>query len=615
MEQLAELHFLRPLWLLGLLPCVLLFWGLWRKTRSHLGWSKMIDQELLPHLLVTTNTTSKRAPIQAILLWWVLIILALAGPSWEQIPQPVQRRQEALVLLLDLSPSMLTEDIKPSRLQRSKHKLRDLLKNRTEGTTGMIAFAGDAHVVSPLTDDVRTISNLVPALHPDMMPAAGSDAAAAVELAIELLQAAGMLEGQILLLTDGVNIKRRASIARLTAKTNYTLSVIGVGTEAGEPIVLTSGKLQKDRKGEIVIAKLDRDSLRALARANGGKYHDLSLTGIDLSVLDHSDLAATSTLDNSLRSTDTWHDAGYWLSMACLPLALFAFRRGWLLCLPLLFLIQIPRAEAQPFNWNDLWLSSDQQAARLLRQGKAEAAAGLFEDPEWSAAAHYRAQHYKQAQELYGASSSVNNLYNRGNAMARAGDLPGAIKAYEKALEQSPEFDDALFNKQLLEKLLKQQQNDQQNQSQNQSQNQNQNQEQNQQGQNDKPHKQQQGEGESNPQDQQQNEPSQRQEANSDPEDNPSPSQSKQDKQQQNSEKDQPLEQSPAEQEQADNNPPSQNASTQASSEEQEKDQATEAWLRQVPDDPAGLLRRKFKYESELRQKDLSNTGEFNDDW
>jgi Ca-activated chloride channel family protein len=264
--------------------------------------------------MLTGGTESKRpGPLLALGLAWLLASLAMAGPSWEKLPQPVQRKEDALVILLDLSLSMLAEDISPSRLVRSRQKLLDLLETRKEGTTALVAYAGDAHVVSPLTDDRRTIANLLPALDPQIMPIAGSEPGIAVEQAVNLLRDAGLQRGRILLVTDGV---READLNRISWQldgTAYRLSVLGVGTRDGSPIPLAGGYLKTD-DGDIVIPSLQREPLRQLAAENGGNYSDLSLDGSDLVRL--AKTANLETMEDDReggRSVDRWQDMGFWL--------------------------------------------------------------------------------------------------------------------------------------------------------------------------------------------------------------------------------------------------------------------------------------------------------------
>ncbi|MDH5298405.1 MAG: VWA domain-containing protein, partial [Desulfobulbaceae bacterium] len=185
---ITNFHFLRPLWLLAVLPGAGLFYALWRRHGQGGQWQKVIDAALLPFLMGRDLADNRsHRPLTALLAAWLLASVSLAGPTWEKLPQPVHKKQDALVLIQDLSLSLYAQDLAPDRLTRARHKLMDILAARTEGTTALIVYAGDAHVVCPLTDDTRTIAAMLPALSPELMPRYGSNIEEAVELALQLL--------------------------------------------------------------------------------------------------------------------------------------------------------------------------------------------------------------------------------------------------------------------------------------------------------------------------------------------------------------------------------------------------------------------------------------------
>ncbi|MEP4485161.1 MAG: VWA domain-containing protein [Halioglobus sp.] len=590
-ETLQQFHLMRPEWLWLLVPAALLALLLWRQHTRSGSWSDVIAPQLLPYLLGEQSGGKRTNLLPAILAAWSIAVVAAAGPSWERIPQPIHQKQDALVLVLDLSYSMKAADLAPSRIERARQKLLDLLTQRTEGQTGLIAFAGDAHIVTPLTDDNPTIANLLPALHPDMMPVPGSDAQSAVVLALELLQSAGIRRGQILLITDGVSQSKHSRIADLIDGSDATLAVLGVGTNVGAPIPLTNGGFLKDSAGTIVIPQLDAGSLGALAQRSGGRYESMTIADSDLErLLARSDIPGdddTLALD---RTADAWDDKGYYFILLLLPVALSLFRRGWLVCLlPLMFFGESQPAQAD--IWDDLWLTRDQQGQRALEAGDAEAASEVFNDPAWAGTAAYRGGAYDRAVEQFSTSEGADYAYNLGNSLARAGKIDEAIEAYRKSLEQAPDRVDAQENLALLEQLKEQQQNQEQENQDDNSDDQNEQQQDQQQ---------EQSSGENQQQDSdsdQQQEPSQ-----PPPEDESQPQDDQSQEQEQESEQEQDQQQEPTEQEQS-SEEEQQAEPAQLSPEEQEREQAMEQWLRRVPDDPSGLLREKFRYESRLRQQ------------
>ncbi len=614
--MIEHFHFLRPLWLLAIIPAALLTLYFWRQKSSAANWRGAINENLLNHLIEAGSSKVSRWPWLLLFVIWLVSAIAIAGPSWTKLPQPVHQRQDALVIVLDLSLSMLAQDVKPSRLIRARHKVLDILKQRNEGLSALIAYAGDAHIVSPLTDDNPTIANLVPALAPDMMPAYGSDPIAALQLARQLFKNAGVNNGRILLITDNITTGDVDDISNSLRHAGFELSILGIGTTDGAPIPAKQGFL-KDNSGNIIVPKLNRPPLEQLAKLNDGRYTDVSLNDNDIQFLLPvlpTELDETTVLTE--REFDQWYDRGPLLTLLLLPLALVAFRRGWLLALPFFMIINPPSAQA--LEWQDLWQRPDQQASKVLEQGDPKTAATLFQNQQWQGTANYQAGDFESAVNNFSQTDTADAHYNRGNALAKAGKLDDAIAAYDKALQQQPDMEDAQFNKQLLEQLKQQQQQqqdqqsneqgseqdseqqdseqnnaEQQNSDQNSSEQQNQQQQDSEQQNNNQASKNQGDESEQSPDTQnQQTEQEQSEQEQSEQE------QSQQEKQQQQAAQQQEKEQQEEQSEQ-------QATATQAEADplSEQKKQAMEQWLRQIPDDPSGLLRRKFNYEHRLRQQ------------
>ena len=602
-------HWMRPEWLWSLLPAAVLALLLWRLRSRSGSWSQVIAPELLPFLV--GRDTASRGPnlLPFILLGWILAALAAAGPSWQKLPQPVHQKQDALVLVLDLSYSMMSGDLAPSRLERTRQKLLDLLAARREGQTGLIAYAGDAHIVTPLTDDTATIANLLPALAPGMMPVPGSNPVAAVEQAVQLLRSAGVRAGRVLLVTDGISAKDGNAIVRALGNGGASLSVMGVGTASGAPIPLPRGGFLKDRDGTIVMPTLDEQPLRELAAAAGGRYMPLQIDNKDLdSLLAESPLPGrepTLALD---RTADAWEDQGYLLILPLLPLALALFRRGWILgLLPLLFFAQPQPAAA--FGWEDLWRTPDQQGQRTLQQGDSKRAAELFENPAWAGTAAYQGGEYEAAAKAFAQADDADAWYNRGNALARAGQLDPAIEAYKESLQRAPDREDARENLALLEQLKQQEQ--QQNQQQQQSQDQQQDQQQQSQDQQEQEQQQQNRQQQNQEQQQQEQQQGQGQQEK-DQEQQQDQAHQQEEQEQQKAGQEEAQQQRAAEQEDSQDEAAKEDMQQAAADPQaQERDQAMEQWLRRVPDDPSGLLREKFRYESYQRQQ--QGTGSEND--
>jgi Ca-activated chloride channel family protein len=334
MEILSTFHFLRPWWLILLPFWLLLSLLLWRQRRSSDGWSALCDPVLLNYLVgeATRRQRSKLA-LAGLIIGGVAAVIALAGPAWKQLPQPVFRAQSALIVLLDLSQSMLAEDLHPSRLIRAKQKLQDILKVRNEGQTGLIVFAGSAFDVVPLTTDSKAIVAMLEALEPSMMPAQGSRASSAIERAVAMLKRGMIQHGSVVLLTDGVDADA-VSAAEKLVQAGHQLSVLGIGTDTGAPIPSQSGDggFVKDSLGNIVIPRLKVSELRALADAGNGIYQLVRFDDLDVKSLPGLIPAQGEKTKLEDLLTDQWREEGPWLVLLfLLPLLSLIFRRGVLI--------------------------------------------------------------------------------------------------------------------------------------------------------------------------------------------------------------------------------------------------------------------------------------------
>lgn len=547
------MHFIRPLWL-AVLPLAVIIPLLWRHLRRPSGdWSKVCDQHLLRWLSVGNAAArpSRFGPWLAGLVWLIAAV-ALAGPSWQKLPDRSFASKDARVLVLDLSLSMLAEDLKPNRLIQARFRLSDMLDETLEGQTGLVSYAGDAYVVSPLTSDTNTIRNMLPALRPDVIPVSGSRPDRGLEMAAELLKRSGMAAGEILLIADSGS-SAAAGVARKLAKQGIYTSVLAVGTVAGAPIPSGEGFVS-DKNGSIVVARLERDALQSVARAGGGKYSELTAGSNAISPWAAVEGSEFARQDDALG--ERWKDAGPWFLLALLPLVAFSFRRGLLFILPLLILpAMLISTNARAGLWEDLWASKDQQAQKALQQDRAADAAALAQDPAIAGEALYRSGEFAAAGQSWSQMDEADSHYNRGNSMAQAGEFEAALAAYDAALEDNPEMEDAIFNRALVEQMQQQQQ------------------------------EQENAEGE----------PSEEQSGEDSEEGEQGDEQSSENQQ----DGEQGDEQSEQQQDGEEQGEPTESEMEQNWSEEDA--QAMEQWLRRIPDDPGGLLRRKFRNQHQRR--------------
>ena len=569
---MESLHFIRPLWFVALAPILVLAWFWFRRTRAGSAWQNAISSELLPVLLDVQESRSGQWLRGIMLTAITLAVIGLAGPTWEKLPQNVEQKNDALVVLLDLSLSMWAEDVKPSRIVRARQKITDILRQREEGLTALVAYAGDAHAVVPLTDDVATIENLLGALDPGMMPVLGSNPSHGLEIAKGLFSNANMTEGRILMITDGID---RISAVSKHRNRAFPISIIGIGTYEGGPIPLDSDaeppRYLMTQEGNQVIALLDERRLTEVANLSYGKYSKLSLSDTDFRVALSTPLPTEDASIEVEREFDSWFDQGHWLAAALLPLCLLGFRRGALIMLA--FAVATPgfdaaaaptaASETAPGTiWDKLWWRDDQRAHQALTAGEPERAAILFEDPQWRAVARYRTGDWTDALRGFNQDTTTTGTYNRANAHARLGNYQQALDLYGQVLAAAADHEDAAFNKALVERLLQQQQQQQADAQQDST---------------EKQQKQQSNDSEQSP--------SENQQQSSDQESNESPSQSNEE--QRESEQDREGEDEDQQRQELVNR--------------DEKQEALEQWLRRVPDEPGGLLRRKFQHETKQR--------------
>ena len=592
LEALNNFHFLRPWWLLALLPLLLLIYAWVRRTRQQSAWSAAISQPLLAVLLDDSVATTAIRLRACLWLAGCLTVLGLAGPAWEKLPQPVERKSDALVIVLDLSLSMFAEDVAPSRLAKARQKIVDALRLRQEGSTGLVAYAGDGHAVVPITDDAPTIENLLSALSPAMMPVLGSRPATGLELARELFRNAGLLEGRILLITDGI---KRASEISDFRDAAFPISIIGVGTRGGASIPINRrdepARYLIDDLGREIRPGLEESTLIQAAQQSYGRYSAMTIGDQDLETVLGTALPTEDASIEVDREFDIWADMGFWL---CIPLALLmlaSFQRG--LFAALLFAVMLPEpvlAQANPPSssatqvgeaaeqmgdpyaslWQSLWQRRDQQAYDAMADGDPIVAAQLFADQQWRGSARYRSGDFGGAASDFAEDPSLTGFYNQGNALARLGRYEDAISQYDRVLAANPNQEDAAFNKALLEKLLEQQQRQQE-----------------------------QSEQEQREQQQQNRQPQ-----------SPESQESQEDQQSQDDGDPQEPQQRPQEStDQAEAQNAKETESQENPAERKERQEALEQWLRRVPDDPGGLLRRKFQHETKqrLRNGDYSN--------
>ena len=575
----TEFHFLRAGWILLIPISILLIFFFKRRMLTIGNWEKLIDKRLLPYVMSRRQLSDNQYKWWLISLISVLSIIALAGPTWERIEQPSFRTDQSLVIALDLSRSMNAQDITPNRLTRAKLKILDILERRQGAQVALIVYSANAFTVTPLTSDTDTIIALINSIDTSIMPSRGSYPALAIDKGLQLLNQASVSNGEIILVTDGGITSDSFSSAQKLRDEGYRLSALGIGSMNGAPIPKETGGFITDSTGQITISRLEVDDLKDLVEIGGGSYTSITSNDQDIDTLLSEVYSAVRESDDSV-TTDQWKEFGPWLLLIVVPFGSLLFRKGWVF----VFLLTIMPIDNSVYalDWNDLWKTRDQQAKEAMESGDYDKAIELFEDSEWLAAAHYKAGNYRQSANGYNNNSNIDHLYNHANSLAKIGQFEEAIENYEKVIAEEPNAEDALYNLNLLKDLLSENQSSEENNDNGQSSEEASTGEQSQQ-QNGDESEQSDNEGNSKTGD-------------SDDESDANPNQklsNEEDIEAIEKELERAAEENSNQEPQQEDN----NESGLEGRMAQEQQQAMEQWLRRIPDDPGGLLRRKFRYQ------------------
>jgi Ca-activated chloride channel homolog len=400
-----DFHLLRPLWLIALVPVVTIVALVLHRQRAEVQWGGLIAPHLLKYLIVRPRRARTIQPVYLVATGLVLAIIALAGPTWRRELPPFVEDKAPLMIALAVTSSMTQPDVAPSRLERAKQKVRDLLAARAGTRTGLIAYAGSAHLVMPLTDDRAVIEPFLAALNPTLMPADGNNVAAAVALAASSL-AAEPVAGTILIVADGLGSVDEAAL-RAAAGRNSPLMLSVTAQPDGSPL------------RDAVRVSVDGSDIRALERRIETRFQ----------------AAQTGQFGGR------WQDEGYWLLLPAALLCLVWFRRGTTVAWAVALLVALHAApvRAQGSSWfRDRLLTPDQQGRLAFGRGDYAAAKELYTDPMWRGLAAYRAYDFLAAAEAFQKVETPEGRFALGNAQAQNHAYEKAVKAYDEVLTAQP---------------------------------------------------------------------------------------------------------------------------------------------------------------------------------
>ena len=447
---LEHFHFLRPTWALLLIPWLAMVVIRSQQRDKQDMFGGIIAPHLLQHLRLQRFDTRWLNPKNFSLLFMVLVLLVLMGPTWRQQLSPLNQDEAALVVLLDVSSTMQQKDVQPSRLQRAKQKISDLLALRPDKKSALIAYSGTAHSVLSLTADQDILNQYLAAITPSIMPRSGKFPEYSLPLADEILQGRNA-PATIVMFSDGLGAESGQAFESYFLTHPHQLLVVGVGSEDEEP----------------GIAPLERESLSALATEANGVYLSLTIDDADVRQLNrHVESHYTVTQDSAL----PWLDSGYFLVFPAMGLFLMWSRRGWTLTWMWLILPAVlsstpvpalAQQEAAPITrerpateqsaamrgFADLWLTGDQQGRLLLQLGRYTQAAARFNDLMWKGIAYYYNEDFMLAAEYFSRQDSDDALFNEANARAQGRDYVRAVRRYDRLLARNPDYPDATANR------------------------------------------------------------------------------------------------------------------------------------------------------------------------
>ncbi|MEI6860433.1 MAG: VWA domain-containing protein [Shewanella sp.] len=448
------MHFLRPEWFLALIPLIFLILLLRRSEQKNSTWNRYIAPHLAT-LLVTQTKEIKPSKLWYLGVTWLVAVFALSGPAFTKLDLPVFQSAQGRVIVMDMSLSMYATDLSPNRLSQAKFKAIDLIGELKEGETGLIAYAGDAFTISPLTRDRATLLNLLPTLSPDIMPVRGSNLVAALTRGKNLLAQGGHIRGDILLLTDGVSTRQMHAAKAVLKDTQYRLAIMAFGSEQGSPIRLPDGQLLRDNADQVVVANTNYALLNELVQVTDGVLIPYRSDGQDLELI-QSWLSTTGNTKATDLDGEIWQDAGPYIALLLLLPVLLSFRHG-LVTVIALFIVYIPNP-VQASSWDDLWQTQDQQGMQAYQVEDYQQASESFASPQWQASALYKAGKYDDALSLFEQDTSATGLYNQGNSLMQQNKYTEAIERYQDSLAQDPTLTAAKDNLALAKQLAQQKQ-------------------------------------------------------------------------------------------------------------------------------------------------------------
>ncbi len=447
----SAFHFLRPAFLWILIPILLLPLIGILSARHEIRWKNIIAPHLRPFVIQKGNEQVKTLMNIVLFLSLACGTLALSGPTWKKKEVPGQELENPLVIVLDLSQSMMATDLQPNRLERAKFKISDLLQFYPQARVALIAYAGTAHTIVPLTKDYKIIESHLEGLKPSIMPFPGSNTEAALVLADSLMSVT-QAPGTVLIFTDDLEDKDVNFFQNFSKGENREIIIVPMNTQLGSEIPSWNGKgTLKDKNGNSIYSSLNEDILKKLSTLKNVSVGQITLDKSDMELVSKEIGKDLIFKDKKEEKKDDWQDAGLVFVIPMILFLLLWFRKGWVIyLLPLLLFSSCSHDK----NFADLWYTKDYQGQRLMKRENYQEASKRFTDPMQKGVAAFKARNFEDAIEAFKLDTTAHGAYNLGLAYLNNGDTAAAFQAFGYATEMDPELQTASEAKQQLASIM-----------------------------------------------------------------------------------------------------------------------------------------------------------------
>ncbi len=435
----GQFHFLRPEWLWAFIPMVLVAALILFTSRENKKWKKIIPPPLHEFMFTKEKRSGVTFPLFAFILIMSLTILSVSGPTWEKEEVPGAKSEAVLMIGLDVSLSMLAEDIQPNRLERAKFKIRDLLDANPGSKVSLYVYAGTAHTVIPMCSDYRLITHHLESLSPGIMPVQGSNLPMLMEIADSVFKRV-TAPSTLLIVTDVIKEEDVNLLESFVNNSKHSIEVLAMATQQGATIPINDrGKFVTDENGNLVISKLNSDVLFKLQNHKKINVNSLTLDNSDMELLALKIKKNLVFQEDEDESDEQWKDMGFVLVILLVLIFPLWFRKGWMIqysWIPLLFFMSSCTGS---FTWENMWYSPDYQAQKLYNQQQFEEAGETFESSFHQGVAYYKAGNFDAAAQAFAQDSSANSLFNLGMAYTQMGRYDEALKVIALAAEKDPD--------------------------------------------------------------------------------------------------------------------------------------------------------------------------------